>query len=128
MKESASPATEGRSASVTIANFLPPNHPHRALDGAIRAALAGLPGPWDVAIRLYEGPTLSIAIVAPDASRWTMSCSDLEPLEVILERVRAACSRRRRLEQGRTPMARRRPGTASSSGHSQLRPRRGAQS
>lgn len=92
-----------------IENRLPASHPRRdALDRAIREALAGLPGPWDVSIDLDDGSFWTIAVVAPDGSRWTMACTGPDHLifELTAERVRTACGlRRQRLEKEEAMMA-----------------------
>ena len=86
---------------VTLANRLPPKYPQRlALETAIRNALRGLAGRWDVVVEVPAGLSLVIAVVAPDGSSWTMSCCNPEHRdpESIAETVRAACSRRRWLD------------------------------
>ena len=86
---------------VTLANRLPPKYPQRlALEAAIRNALRGLAGRWDVVVEVPAGLSLVIAVVAPDGSSWTMSCCNPEHRdpESIAETVRAACSRRRWLD------------------------------
>jgi hypothetical protein len=90
-------ATAGDSRLV-LRNRLPADHPQRlALEVAIRKALAGFGGGWDVVIEGQSPLTLVVAVVGPDGSAWTMSCCD--PLrrdpESIAETVRAACARRR---------------------------------
>ncbi len=86
---------------MTLQNRLPPKHPQRlALEAAIRSALAGLKGSWDVVLEAPEGISLVIAVVGPEGSAWTMSCCNpayLDP-EFIAETVRAACRRRRSLD------------------------------
>ncbi len=80
---------------------LPPNHPQRlGLESALRSALAGLAGRWEVVLELQSGPSLLISVVAPDGSAWTMSCCNREHRDPasIAETVYAACSRRRWLE------------------------------
>jgi DNA-binding NarL/FixJ family response regulator len=110
------PAIAGESSSrheaqVTLQNRLPPKHPQRhALEAAIRGALGGLSGSWDVVLEKPGGLSLVIAVVAPDGAAWTMSCCNAahrDP-ESIAEIVRAACSRRRWLDP-----------SASASGHPQ---------
>jgi hypothetical protein len=86
---------------VTLQNRLSPQHPQRlALETAIRNALAGLTGKWDVVLEVPQGLSLVIAVVGPDGSSWTMSCCTpaYRDPESIAETVRAACSRRRWLE------------------------------
>jgi hypothetical protein len=86
---------------VTLQNRLPPKHPQRlALETAIRNALAGLTGKWDVVLEVPEGLWLVIAVVAPDGSSWTMSCCNptYRDPESIAETVKGACSRRRWLD------------------------------
>ncbi len=86
---------------VTLQNRLPPKHPQRlALETAIRSALAGLKGTWDVVLEVPEGLSLVIAVVGPGGSAWTMSCCNpaYRDPESIAETVRAACSRRRWLD------------------------------
>jgi hypothetical protein len=86
---------------VTLQNRLPPKHPQRlALETAIRSALAGLNGSWDVVLEVPEGLSLVIAVVGPGGSAWTMSCCNpaYRDPESIAETVRAACSRRRWLD------------------------------
>jgi hypothetical protein len=86
---------------VTLQNRLSPRHPQRlALETAIRNALAGLTGKWDVVLEVPQGLSLVIAVVGPDGSSWTMSCCTpaYRDPESIAETVRAACSRRRWLE------------------------------
>ena len=88
---------------VTVQNRLPPKHPQRhALETAIRGALEGLKGRWDVVLEKPGGLSLMIAVVAPDGAAWTMSCCNpahRDPAS-IAEIVRAACSRRRWLDPG----------------------------
>ena len=89
---------------VILQNRLSPQHPQRlALETAIRNALAGLTGNWDVVLEAPQGLSLVIAVVAPDGSSWTMSCCNpaYRDPESIAETVRAACSRRRWLEPTR---------------------------
>jgi CheY-like chemotaxis protein len=90
-------------AHVTVRNRLPPRHPQRlALETAIRDALGGLKGSWEVVLEKPGGLSLVIAVVAPDGAAWTMSCCNAahrDPAS-IAEIVRAACSRRRWLEPG----------------------------
>ena len=90
-----------QTGQVSLQNRLPPKHPQRlALETAIRGALAGLEGAWDVTLEVPEGMSLVVAVVAPDASAWTMRCcgpAHADP-ESIAETVRAACDRRRCLE------------------------------
>lgn len=91
-------APRGRDSRVTLHDRLPPDHPQRpALENAIRDALAGLAGSWDVVVEAPSGPALVIAVVAPDGSAWTMSCCKPEHRdpESIADTVRAACNRRR---------------------------------
>lgn len=86
---------------VTLQNRLSPHHPQRlALEAAIRNALAGLTGQWDVVLEVPQGLSLVIAVVAPDGSSWTMSCCNpaYRDPESIAETVRAACRRRRWLQ------------------------------
>ncbi len=86
---------------MTLQNRLPPKHPQRlALETAIRSALAGLKGSWDVVLEAPEGLSLVIAVVGPEGSAWTMSCCNpaYRDPESIAETVRAACSRRRWLD------------------------------
>lgn len=86
---------------VALQNRLPPKHPQRlALETAIRSALAGLKGSWDVVLEAPEGLSLVIAVVGPEGSAWTMSCCNpaYRDPESIAETVRAACSRRRWLD------------------------------
>jgi hypothetical protein len=89
---------------VSVQNRLSPKHPQRlALETAVRGALAGLKGTWDVVLEVPEGLSLVIAVVAPDGSAWAMSyCSPVhgDP-ESIAQTVRAACDRRRWLEPAR---------------------------
>lgn len=83
---------------VTLDNRLPPKYPQRlALESAIRSALAGLAGPWDVVVEAPGALALVVAVVAPDGSAWTMSCCNPEHRhpDSIADAVRAACSRRR---------------------------------
>lgn len=99
-------APRAHDSRVTLLNRLPPDHPQRpALENAIRDALAGLAGSWDVVVEAPGGPALVIAVVAPDGSAWTMSCCNPEHRdpESIAETVRAACARRRWLEQSTAP-------------------------
>lgn len=84
---------------VSFDNRLPPTYPPRlALERAIRSALAGLPGRWDVIVKAPSAFTLVVAVVAPDASAWTcmMICKpeDLLP-KAIADTVRAVCTRHR---------------------------------
>ena len=88
-------------AALTLHNRLPPKHPQRlALEAAIRRALAGLKGSWDVVLEAPEGLSLVIAVVGPEGFAWTMSCCNpaYRDPESIAETVRAACSRRRWLD------------------------------
>jgi len=90
---------------VALQNRLSPQHPQRlALETAIRNALAGLTGKWDVVLEVPQGLSLVIAVVAPDGSSWTMSCCNpaYRDPESIAETVKAACSRRRWLEPTRS--------------------------
>ena len=89
---------------VALQNRLSPQHPQRlALETAIRNALAGLTGKWDVVLEVPQCLSLVIAVVAPDGSSWTMSCCNpaYRDPESIAETVKAACSRRRWLEPSR---------------------------
>lgn len=90
-----------RDTHVTVQNRLPPKHPQRlALETAIRGALEGLAGRWDVVLEKPGGLSLVIAVVAPDGATWTMSCCNpahRDP-ESIADIVRSACSRRRWLD------------------------------
>ena len=83
---------------VSLQNRLAPTHPQRlVLENAIRGALAGLEGTWDVVLEVPEGLSLAIAVVAPDRSVWTISYGSpghADP-ESIAQTVRAACDRRR---------------------------------
>ena len=90
-------------AQVTLQNRLPLKHPERlALEHAIRSALAGLKGSWDVVLEVPEGLSLVVAVVAPDGSAWTTSCYNAtqRDSESIAETVRAACSRPHWLDSG----------------------------
>lgn len=87
---------------VTLQNRLSPKHPQRlVLQSAIRDALADLAGTWDVALEAPEGLSLVITVVAHDGSAWAMSwCNPAHGgPESIAETVRAACSRRCRLDR-----------------------------
>jgi hypothetical protein len=87
-----------QTGQVTLQNRLSPQHPQRlALETSIRNALAGLTGNWDVVLEVPQGPSLVIAVIAPDGSSWTMSCCNpaYRDPESIAQTVRAACSRRR---------------------------------
>jgi hypothetical protein len=100
-RKTSSPREAGQ---VTLQNRLSPQHPQRlALESAIRNALAGLPGKWDVVLEVPPGLSLVIRVLAPDGSSWTMSCCNpaYRDPESIAETVRAACSRRRWLEPSR---------------------------
>src|SRR2546428_5575006 len=100
---------------LALQNRLSPQHPHRlALEAAIRNALAGLAGKWDVVLEVPEGLSLVIAVVAPDGSSWTMSCCNpaYRDPESIAETVRAACSRRRWLEPTRSASVNAKSGAA----------------
>ncbi len=97
-KHAGKAATAGPDPEVTVHNRLPPKHPQRlALESAIRKALAGLTGKWDVVLKVPEGLWLVISVLAPDGSAWTMSCCNpmYRDPESIADTVRAACSRRR---------------------------------
>jgi hypothetical protein len=79
-------------------NRLPPTYPQRlALERAIRSALAGLPGRWDVIVEAPRALPLVVAVVAPDTSAWTcmMNCGKPEDLlpKAIADSVRAVCRR-----------------------------------
>jgi hypothetical protein len=90
---------------VILHNRLPPEHPRRlGLETAIRSALAGLPGRWDVVLEGQSRLSLVVAVVAPDGSAITVSCCNPEQRDPasIAETVRAACSRRRWLEPAKT--------------------------
>jgi len=94
------PADTGR---LSFDNRLPPAHPQRlALEFAIRSALAGLPGRWDVIVTAPSVLTLVVAVVAPDASAWTwmMDCGKPEYLvpKAIADTVRTVCTRHRLLD------------------------------
>lgn len=82
---------------VTLDNRLPAKYPQRlVLESAVRSALAGLSGSWDVVVEAPSALTLVVAVVAPNGSAWTLSCCNpghRHP-ESIAETVRAACSRR----------------------------------
>jgi hypothetical protein len=88
-------------AQVTLQNRLSPRDPQRlALETAVRSALAGFKGSWDVILEGPEGLSLVIVVVAPDGSAWTMRYCDSayrDPVS-IAETVRAACGRRRWLD------------------------------
>ena len=89
------------SGQLTLSNRMPPNHPQRLeLENAIRSALSGLAGRWDVALEEPRGNSLVVAVVAPDGSAWSMSCCNPEHWDPasIAETVRAACHRRRWLD------------------------------
>ncbi len=108
MKEARPREKTADSEFVSIDNRLPVNHPRKhVLERAIREALAGLPGPWDVSIDLIAGVSWSITIVAPDACRWSIACANPEHdvQEFIADRVRTACSRRRWLKKGEATVA-----------------------
>jgi hypothetical protein len=101
---------------VTLQNRLSPQHPQRlALETAIRNALVGLTGKWDVVLEVPQGLSLVIAVVAPDGSSWTMSCCKpaYRDPESIADTVRAACSRRRWLEPTRAASVNAKRGAAS---------------
>lgn len=92
---------------VVVDNRVPAAHPQReAIDAALRDALAGLQGRWDVSIDFWEGRTWTIAVVGPDGSQWTMACASpaRDIVELIGERVRTACDPRARdAKRGTTP-------------------------
>jgi len=101
---------------VALQNRLSPQHPQRlALEAAIRNALAGLTGKWDVVLEVPRGLSLVVAVVAPDGSSWTMSCCNpaYRDPESIAETVKAACSRRRWLEPSRAASLNAKSGAAS---------------
>jgi hypothetical protein len=84
-------------SGLVVDNRLPAAHPQRkVIDTALRDALEGLPGRWDVSVDLSEGRTWTITVVAPDGSQWSMACASpaQEIVELIGERVRAACDPR----------------------------------
>ncbi len=86
-------------------NRLPPNHPRRLdLENAIRSALTGLAGRWDVVLEGPRGQALVVAVVAPDGSAWSMSCCNVayRAPASIAETVSAACRRRRWLDPAQT--------------------------
>lgn len=86
------------STEVIVSNRLPPAQPRRLeLERAVRSALAGLGGRWDVVLEVPGGNALVVAVVSPDGSAWSMSCCHPERRdpESIGEIVRAACRRRR---------------------------------
>jgi len=101
---------------VALQNRLSTQHPQRlALETAIRNALAGLTGKWDVVLEAPQGLSLVIAVVAPDGSSWTMSCCNpaYRDPESVAETVKAACSRRRWLEPSRAPSVNAKGGAVS---------------
>lgn len=88
---------------MSVQNRLSPKHPQRlALETAVRGALAGRRGAWNLVLEAPEGLALVVAVVAPDGSAWTMRyCGPgLEDPESIAETVRTACDRRRWLQRG----------------------------
>jgi hypothetical protein len=99
-RRGSSPPEVGR---VTLQNRLSPKQPQRlALETAVRGALEGLEGNWDVVLEAPDGLPLVVAVIAPDGSSWTMSCcspAQRDP-ESIAASVRAACNRRRWLKPG----------------------------
>lgn len=88
---------------LTVENRLPPGYPQRvALEAAIRSGLVRMTGRWNVVLEAANALVLTISVVAPDGSAWTMTCCNPEHRqpESIAETVRAACGRRRWLGPG----------------------------
>jgi hypothetical protein len=94
----ARPATEG---GISIHNRLPPGHRCQAtVAEAVRVALRGLPGPWDVSIEPIDRVWFRVAVVAPNGATWSASIradEDWSPAD-LADTVRAACVRHRRLQ------------------------------
>jgi hypothetical protein len=90
------------------------------LEAAIQAAIAVLPGRWDVTISMIAD-TWTVAVMGPDGSRWAMSCVDPGSVlnrEAIADQVGAACRRRLARKRGnrsieRTPDRSARPASVT---------------
>lgn len=88
-------------AGLTLHNRLPLGHRYRlGLEGALRAALGDLSGPWDVSVYAVGRILIQLDVLAPAGSRWSLAVPVPEgpPAEDIAETVRVGCARLRRIE------------------------------
>ena len=88
-------------ATVTIHNRLPAGHRWQAaIDPVFRAALNGLPGPWDISVHPVDRFWFRIDVVAPDGASWSISASTQEGprIEDLADTIRAACVRHGRVK------------------------------
>jgi len=88
-------------AALTLQNRLPVGHRYRfRLEGALRAALADLSGPWDVSMYAVGRILIHIDVLAPGGSRWSLAVPVPEgpQAEDIAETVRVGCARLRPIE------------------------------
>ncbi len=91
-------------AARILHNRLPAGHRYRlGLEGALRAAIGGLSGPWEVSVYPVGRAWFYIDVVSPDASRWSVAIPVPEgpQAEEIAEIVRAGCARLVRIEPAR---------------------------
>jgi hypothetical protein len=85
-----------------LSSNLPVSSGKTGLEAAIQAAIAVLPGRWDVTISMIAG-TWTVSVIGPDGSRWSMSCVDPGSVlnrEAIADDVGAACRRRLARKRG----------------------------
>lgn len=111
MKEHDRPAPPppGSDGGITIHNRLDRSHRYQAaIDQVTRAALRGLPGPWDVSAYAVGRAWFRIDVVAPDGASWSASVPVHQGprAEDLADTIRTACLRHCRLRSAKgTPGA-----------------------
>jgi len=88
-------------AGLTLHNRLSMGHRYRlGLEGALRAALGDLSGPWEVSVYAVGRILIQVDVLAPGSSRWSLAVPVPEgpPAEDVAETVRVGCARLRPIE------------------------------